>query len=92
MLVFVQLVRAVRHLVQDRLRIGPQPRHGPQQAAEDQRQQAQCLDRVRLWVAASLGDLLRQDVDHPEHVDEQRRHHQQHDDRDVVRNRVDDRP
>ena len=70
--VAVAIVRvgAVGHLVQHRFRVGPQPGERPQQAAEEQRQQAQRLDRVELRMAAFLGDLLRQDVHQPEHGDQ----------------------
>ena len=40
------LVGAVRELVGDRPRVRPQPRDRPQQPAEDQREQAQRLDRL----------------------------------------------
>ena len=77
-------VRAVGHLVEHRLRIGPQPRQRPEHAAEHQRQQAQHLDRLRLRVLSLLGDLLREDVHQPEHGQHDERHDDQHHPGDAV--------
>ena len=72
-LVVVQLVGAVRHLVQHRLRVRPYPGKRPQEPAEHQRQQAQRADRLELRMVALVGDLLRQDVDQPEENNQRRR-------------------
>ena len=52
----------------------PTARRAAEQAAEHQREQTQRLDRLRLRMVAALGDLFREDVHHPEEVDQQRRH------------------
>ena len=80
----VQLVGAVRHLVHDRLRVGPQPGDRPQQPAEHQRQQAQRADRLELRMVPLVGDLLRQDVHQPEQHDEHDRDDEDHEEGDEV--------
>ena len=79
------LVGAVGHLVHDRLRVGPDPRDRPEQAAEDQRQQAQRADRLELRMVPLVGDLLGQDVHHPEQHDEDDGDDEEHDEGDERR-------
>ncbi len=85
--VVLVLIRAVRHLVQHGLGVGPEPGDRPQHAAEHQRQQAQDLDRLRLRVVPLVRDLLRQDVHQPEEHDHGDRDDDDHEDCDVVRRR-----
>ncbi len=82
------LVRAVRHLVQHGLRVGPRACERPQQPAEHQRQQAQHMDRVALRMMVLVRDFLGQHVHDPEHRDPDDRHDEDHDQREHVRNRV----
>jgi hypothetical protein len=82
--IILVLVRAVRHAVGDGTRVRPEPRERPQDAAEEQRQHAQRVDRVLLRVMALLGDLLREDVNDPEDHQDDDRHYDEHEDRDPV--------
>ncbi len=81
-------VRAIGELVHDRLRVGPDPGQRPQQAAEDERQQAERANRLELRVVALVRDLLRQDVHHPEQGDEHDRHDEEDEEGDELRQRV----
>ena len=85
---FFALVGAVGELVRDRLRVRPQPRDRPQQAAEYERQQAQRLDGLRLRMMPLVRNLLRHHVDDPEHGDADDRYEEQHDPRQHVCGRV----
>src|SRR5205814_3772487 len=60
------LVGAVRELMPDGLRERPQPGDRPKQTTESERQQAQRVDGVALWMVALVRDFLRQHVHHPE--------------------------
>ena len=84
----MRLVGAVRHLVHDRLRVGPEPGQRPEQSAEHQREQAQRADRFELRMMALVRDLLRKDVHHPEQDDEHHRHDEEDEERDEGRELV----
>ena len=83
--IVVGLVGAVGEPVADRLGVGPEPGQRPQQAAEDQRQQAQRVDRLGLRMMPLVGDLLGHHVDDPEQRDDEDRHHDEDEPRDVFR-------
>ena len=72
------LVGAVRQLVAHGLRVRPQPGQRPEQPSEDERQQAQGLDRLELRMMPLVRDLLRKHVHHPEEDDEDDRDEEDH--------------
>ena len=63
-------IRAVRQLVQNRLRVGPKPGDRPEQSAETKREKAQALDSSELWMPSLFRNLLREDMDQQEDYDQ----------------------
>ena len=62
-------IRAVRHLVQNGLCVGPEPRDRPEQSAEAKREQAQALDSPELRMVPLFGNLFGEDMDQQEDPD-----------------------
>src|SRR4051794_23851451 len=81
-------VRAIRHFVQHGFRVCPEPGDGPEQPAEAEREEAEALDGMRLWVLLLLGDLFREDMDEPENGDPDHRRDDEHDPGDAVRDGI----
>ena len=63
-------IRAVRHLVKNRLRVGPKPGDWPEQSAEAKREQAQALDSPELRMVSLFGNLFGEDMDQQKDPDQ----------------------
>ena len=63
-------IRAVRHLVENWLRVGPKPGEWPEQSAEAKREQAQALDSPELRMVPLFGNLFGEDMDQQEGPDQ----------------------
>ena len=82
------LVSAIGELVDDRLRVRPDPRQRPQQAADDDRQQAERADGLEQGREALVRDLLRQDKHHPAEDNQHHLHQEKHEECDPGRELV----
>src|SRR5436190_17327631 len=81
-------IRAVGHLVQNGLRVGPKPGERPEQSAETKRQQAKALDSSKLWMPSLFGNLFREDMDQQEDHDQDGRDDDERKPRDDVRDGI----
>src|SRR5262249_46059305 len=79
-------IGAVSHFVHDRLGVSPKPRNWPEQSAKAKREQAQALNRSRLWMFFLMGNFFRQNMDEPESDDPNNRRNDEHDPRDSIGN------
>ena len=78
-------IRAVRHLVQDRLCVGPEPGDRPEQSAEAKREQAQALDSPELRVVPLFRNLFGENVDQQEDPDSDGRDEDEREPRNAAR-------